>query len=118
MSLHQVFRVDWTPHAKQRARVTKTGQAYTPPATREAEKRIREAFQGIAPGWQPVEQPISVHIDMTNTYFDLWINETDDWANRKLKGDTDNYAKTVLDALNGVAWVDDKWIRDLRMVKI
>ena len=27
-----------------------------------------------------------------------------------MRGDIDNYMKLVMDALNGVAWTDDRWI--------
>lgn len=36
----------------------------------------------------------------------------------KLRGDIDNYIKTVLDALNGVAWGDDNQIVKVTAVKI
>ena len=36
---------------------------------------------------------------------------------RKLSGDIDNYAKAVLDALNGVAYNDDKQIVVLMLEK-
>jgi len=33
------------------------------------------------------------------------------------EGDADNYAKTILDGLNGVAWVDDRQVRRLIIEK-
>jgi crossover junction endodeoxyribonuclease RusA len=107
--------IQWTPRAKQRPRTTvKSGKAvtFTPPETREAEKRIRE--QWTAP---PEEGPISVIVVFRDTDFDIEVAAADEPVSKKLRGDLDNYAKTVLDALNGVAWVDDKQIVSLYLIK-
>ena len=109
--------VPWKPHAKQRPRHTKGGHTYTAPVTRNAEKAIAEAF--IDSDWdgQMKDGPISVHIELFNDHFVITIEDTDDYENRRLRGDVDNYAKTILDSLNGVAWEDDKQIRFLTMEK-
>ena len=36
----------------------------------------------------------------------------------KLRGDIDNYAKSILDGLNGVAYTDDKQIVSLELRKL
>lgn len=36
----------------------------------------------------------------------------------KLRGDLDNYTKLIADALNGVAWIDDRQVVKLTAVKL
>jgi Holliday junction resolvase RusA-like endonuclease len=113
----------WKPHAKQRPRVTRTGQAYTPAATRGAEKAILDAFVNAsiedsgAEGYPPIEGPVRVTILLADDHFVLDVEPHTEPTQRKLRGDVDNYAKTILDALNGHAWVDDKQIVFLTVVK-
>jgi Holliday junction resolvase RusA-like endonuclease len=35
----------------------------------------------------------------------------------KLRGDIDNYVKTLMDGLNGAAWVDDKQVHGVWALK-
>lgn len=108
--------VPWKPHAKQRARV-RNNVAYTPAATRNAEKLIKEAFED-AFDRELFTGPIAVTVEMHNDHFVIEIVDCDDYENRKLRGDVDNYAKTILDSLNEVAWDDDSQIVKLTMEKI
>ena len=103
---------------KGRPRFTRGGHAYTPKATRDYERAIREAFEN-APGRQrePFSGPIAVSII---TYRQLpkstpksVIIEPDTH-----KPDIDNVAKIVLDALNGVAWEDDAQVVSLTVSKL
>lgn len=110
------LKIPWTPHAKGRPRVTKTGQAYTPEATRRAEKAIRQAFEERYDEG-PLEGPLEVTVVLRNDEFDIGVRAVGDYEHRKLRGDVDNYAKTILDALNGAAWIDDKQIRTLVVMK-
>jgi crossover junction endodeoxyribonuclease RusA len=109
--------IPWKPHAKQRPRSGR-GHTYTPKATKDAEQAIRDAFLAVHPDRPPEDGPITVWIDMTNDYLEIQVLPTTPWIHRKLRGDVDNYAKTVLDALNGIAWVDDKQIRALTVRKV
>lgn len=107
----------WKPHAKQRPRFNrKTGTTYTSPATRDAEKNLREEFFARA-NTDPIKGPLRVTIMLRNDAVDVSIEPADEHTHKKLRGDIDNYAKTVLDALNMHAWDDDAQIVDLRVVK-
>lgn len=87
------FFVSGIPVAKARAVVTKT-HAYTPGKTAEWEDRVRWAARRAAgPKWAPTSAPCSVSI---------WLRGLSNRA------DIDNAAKAILDALNGVAWDDDR----------
>jgi Holliday junction resolvase RusA-like endonuclease len=100
--------LNWTPRAKQRPRTTiRNGKAvtFTPKETRDAEAAL--ATQWPHP---PFDGPIDVRVIMNDTTIRLEVSGAPDRTSKKLRGDIDNYAKTILDALNGVAWVDDKQI--------
>jgi len=112
------IKIPWKPHAKQRPRVA-NGHAYTPKATRDAEARILAAVQAeLATSFEKFDGPIAVEIGLSNDHFYLSVTECDDYKERKLRGDIDNYAKTILDSLNGVVWEDDKQIGYLEMRKL
>jgi len=113
---HQNFAV--RPRAKARPRMTRTGRAYTPKATMDYEKSIAELYQG------PLFEVglLSVKLRFTTEGTELMIepvtnNPLVEGPKTKLTGDIDNYAKSVLDALNGVAYTDDKQIVCLYLEK-
>lgn len=108
--------IPWKPHAKQRPRVS-NGRAYTSAATRKAEAAIVEAYKATtAP--EMLEGPLHVTIEFANDGFWIEFRTIGEYENRKLRGDIDNYAKTVLDSLNQVAYGDDAQIGSLTLVKL
>jgi Holliday junction resolvase RusA-like endonuclease len=112
-----IVTIPWKKHAKQRPRQGR-GHTYTPKPTQDAEKIIRDNFiAAVGPDFKPFEGPIAVTIDMTKDQLVIEILEREPRDNNSLNGDIDNYAKTPLDALNGVAWVDDKQIDYLEVEK-
>ena len=101
----QTFNIK--PRSKQRPRSTRSGHTYTPKETREYEKKISEAYSGVA----FVDGPLEVELVFDNDKTTIVIKELKLAKNpSKLRGDIDNYAKAILDALNGVAYTDDKQI--------
>jgi len=85
------------PRPKGRPRFNNKGFVYTPSNTRQHEKYVRELALDI------VDKPLEG---------DLILNVTVVIKNRN-HGDLDNYVKLVSDALNGIAYQDDKQIKEL-----
>lgn len=103
---------------KGRPRFTRGGHVYTPKGTRDYERAIREAFEN-APGRPP--EPFSGPIDVTIVTSRQLPKSTPKSVIREPdthKPDADNVAKIVLDALNGVAWLDDAQVTSLTVVKL
>jgi len=94
------FTVDGEPRSKQRPRVAR-GRAYTPKETVAAEKLVAEAYRAASE--HLFEHHVIVSIDFFN-------------GNRRRR-DLDNMAKLVMDALNGVAFVDDFQVVELNLRK-
>lgn len=94
------FTLDVPPQAWERVARSKGGHAYVPPKTREFKKTVGlicrlkrlPLFQGplILTARFIVQAPKSVKRERP------WV-----------RPDLDNYMKSLKDALNGVAWVDD-----------
>ena len=102
----------WTPRTKGRPRTVamKGGyRTYTPHETVAAEKALAQQWVG-----PPVSGDIEVKLDMWDDHVHLVMGHASEPTSPKLRrGDIDNYAKLIMDALNGVAWVDDRQIATL-----
>lgn len=108
--------IPWKYHAKQRPR-NGGGHTYTPKPTKVAEKILKDFFLAeVGEDFVPFEGPISMSVEMDKEQLHIVITEMPDHTT-KLTGDVDNYLKTVGDALNKVAYADDKQIMDLQGVK-
>lgn len=90
------FAVLGEPVPKGRPRSAPGQQAYTPKRTRDAEMKIRSAFQALHPGFVPLTGRLAFRAE--------FHRETARYA------DTDNLLKLCTDALNRVAFRDDEQI--------
>jgi len=109
----QIF--NFRPKSKQRPRMTRSGRAYTPKETKEYESNIANAYSGVL----FAEGPLHVTLIFDNDKTEITIRSMRPKRSpSKLRGDIDNYAKSVLDGLNGVAYTDDKQIVSLELRKL
>lgn len=118
------FRVPICPVGKARPRVCVRGgrpHAYTPQKTKSFENAVRLFAQTAMRGRPPTDAPVSVSV--------LAILEPPkSWSKKRRadavgrphtqKPDADNIAKAILDAVNGVCFVDDKQVASVSIEKI
>lgn len=96
------FTVYGEPASKERPRFSRSGHAYTPAKTREAEKTVLEAFQRLSNAIT-FDVPVELRVEL--------------YLGSKRRKDADNMAKLVQDALNGHAFTDDYLIYELSVSK-
>jgi Holliday junction resolvase RusA-like endonuclease len=110
--------IPWTPRVKERPRFGKGGRVYTPPRTLDAEAALVALFRDSLPDWEPFNQTCRVEWVFSNDQLGITLRAWPDYANRKLRGDLDNYMKLASDALNGVLYTDDRLIVSTAAVKL
>ena len=120
-----LFTIDGTAVPKQRPRMS--GRvAYTPKKTRDYEERVRKAFRSSYSGETPVfhkDIPVEVCIEVVQGIPKSWSNsktlkaERGEIAPTSRNGDLDNIAKSILDALNTLAYEDDAQVTLLMISK-
>ncbi len=101
------FEVAGQPVPKSRPRVVTRGDrrfAYTPKKVREWERLVREEARKHFE--RPFDWPVAVSMSFfmrrpTSRRHDFWMSSTPD---------LDNLEKSALDALNGVAYTDDRLV--------
>lgn len=118
------LHVPGRPVPKQRPKVGH-GRGYTPPETVEYENRVRAAW--IAAGAPRLEGQLRATIELTPDGATVTVEEIP-VAKSKLRGDADNYAKAILDAIQNHtdrktkivdegAYKDDRQVHQLVVVK-
>lgn len=115
--------IDSKPFPKGRPRFTRYGGVYTPKKTLESERDIHDQ----------IFIEMSKHrVNITRSLLSVEIKfiykrpkkipneiETDDgYSYRAVRPDVDNLAKLVLDAMNGVVYIDDSQICSLKCEKL
>jgi crossover junction endodeoxyribonuclease RusA len=107
--------------AKQRARLTRRRKggkqiAYTPQATRSFENEVGQFWKDTFPDYSVVTEPVHVNIEIRQESFTVQVVPQQQSVRPVgLRGDVDNYVKSILDGLNGVAWVDDKQVEKINV---
>lgn len=109
--------IEWLGYVipKERARKTKSGSLYTPKSTRDFEANVKATARTAmnAAGMEaPLAMPVLLDITIGMKFPDSWP----DWKCslaflgmiHTKNSDVDNKCKAILDALNGVVYMDDK----------
>lgn len=104
-----------TPKPKGRPRFTRQGRAYTPATTMKAEKSVADALRIETMkdgGMWPKEGPLSIEVGFALPVPPSWPKKKQQQARdgdifHVSRPDIDNMLKLVLDAANGVLWLDD-----------
>lgn len=119
----KTFIVEGQVKGKARARAnTKTGHMYTPKGTQNYEAWVKSCYVHRS-GGEMLQGDITALIE---AYYKIPASIKSKTKreqmrrgiiNPTIKPDTDNVAKIILDALNGIAYEDDKQIIDLRVIK-
>lgn len=118
------FSVETIPKAKARPRFVRRGnfvQTYTPKTTLDYEKNIAEEYLlqgGTVFEYPYLEMSIVAYfpIPKSTRKVDRLLLETE-YVPYDKHIDIDNLAKAVMDALIGVAYIDDKQITSLKIKK-
>lgn len=99
------------PKVKQRPRLGRRGRVFTPTQTLEFEQGIKARWRGPC-----ADGPVNLAIGLYKNKIVITMTDSD-VETTGLRGDIDNYAKAILDGLNGVGYTDDKLVRRLLVTK-
>ena len=107
------FKVEGKPQPKQRPRFS-NGRVYTPTQTKSYEALVgwkcREVYKQL-----PTDKPVTVAIEINLSLPKTTKNRIGDWCMKNT--DIDNVGKIILDSLNGIAYLDDKQVVELNVMK-
>jgi crossover junction endodeoxyribonuclease RusA len=97
------FTIPGQPKPKERPRFGK-GRGFTSKATKTAEALVASSFQEQTGFGHTIDKPLTVPLKFVAHFY----------RRNNVSADLDNLVKLTTDALNGLAWVDDKQIKKLR----
>ena len=115
-----MFVIPKAPKGKERPRLTKKGQAYTPKATKEYEKVVKESYLAVTNHVFDTAIKVTInayHVIPQKDSKILRAGKLDGLIKATVKPDIDNIAKIVLDGLNKVAYNDDNQVIELYINK-
>lgn len=119
------FEIPGKPQPKQRARAVRTKNGmrhYTPKQTESYEGKVAWIAVQHVQGRQPSPKPFSLRVV-------IWVEIPASWPQWKRQAaergeiaattqlDGDNVAKSIMDALNGVIYKDDRQVTSLQVDK-
>jgi len=125
MTFSITIHLDINPIPKGRPKFSKVGgfvRTYTPKKTSDYETQVREAAKQ-AMTREPLETPLATflyfRLPIPKSYPKKRIQACLNGSERPIKKpDLDNLAKSVLDGLNGVVYLDDSQLVSLHITKV
>lgn len=115
-----IFEIAGEPMGKQRPRFVRVGnftRTYTPKETVNYENWVKLSYQNFGGenyGDMPLKVEITAKFPIPKSYSKKKHEQAIDGQIRPtIKPDCDNIAKVICDALNGIAYTDDKQIVEL-----
>lgn len=119
------FTVPGEPVAKGRPRFVRRGKftsTYTPKKTADYEAKVRKYFNEFKPkNYTPIEGPVEANaLCVKSIPTSLSKKKKTELIGKPCtkKPDTDNIIKSILDPLNGIAYIDDSQVCKLSGLKI
>jgi Holliday junction resolvase RusA-like endonuclease len=107
------FQINVRPQPKERSRTAKRGHHYTPQRTVNFELLVAMEFRRQYPGHKPMAGPLGLCV--VAKYKRPKTAKKGFWHTGP--GDLDNIVKAIKDALNRVAWLDDRQVAKLEAEK-
>lgn len=117
------FEIKEKAIGKERPRINrKTGAIYTPTKTSTFEEKVKWAFKSkynieTELSEKPFRAKILVFFEPPKSISNKKREQLLSQKNYTKKPDTDNIAKAILDALNGLAYKDDSQVSTLSIIK-
>ena len=116
------FVVDGEVRPKDRPRFTKNGRIFTPKKTVDYENKVKGAYlseypTGMAFPDEAVEMVLNIYVEVPKSYSKKKRDHMICFEYPTKKPDIDNQIKAIADALNGVAYTDDKQIVSVMVSK-
>ena len=120
MTFQLIFSVEGDPVGKQRPRFAR-GRTYTPKKSADYESLIAsQALSAMCPSL-PLETPVAVYIYINHAIPASYSKKRKEACLNRLerpkKPDLDNVAKSFLDAMNGIVYMDDVQVVSLHVTK-
>jgi Holliday junction resolvase RusA-like endonuclease len=104
------WKFNINPVAASRPRVGKWGAYYTGTYKEFREKASEIVWETIGKDFEPIDTELAVSIE-------LYVKRPKTTEREWPKADIDNFAKAVLDTMNGKIWKDDSQITSLHVSK-
>lgn len=116
------FCIEGAPQGKGRPRFTRKGKPYTPAKTKAWEKYIRECYEQQCGSFNFDKRSLAIEVYAYVKPLSKYRKKDFLAALKNLfsptsRPDADNILKGVLDALNNIAYKDDRYIYSLYIIK-